>query len=679
LERQAEVEGSSASLQRKVDRLSKQLEELLLKTSPPEPPVKDESEARRQLEERIRKLCETWEGNLAAAMAGLADAQGRLATWEAQAASCDMPALRELELKAKAMEQKVLVQRKRIDGIEERAASKRRKSVTIMERNSLDAEKILAIQAKVQQLPPPDPRRMALLRLEREMQDLRAKEERLRRRMFKPLNRVRAIRNELRSLYKKLKWEWDLSDSEDDVEDKPYWARRKMATTGLTPFDASLFLFAETPHRKKKLDKLSSKKRAQREKTLMSQLVARRTMYSATDNGGRSNISSLGPSDMVQESEEFGPFADSEAALDRALKNVQRQLIVPRDQSQLPKWVHDTAEVEWRCTHMVRLQEIRASLEKQIQQCAACFVDLLPEDGGVGGARQRLVDLLEQLQTIPADPSAWGDSEVEQKFKDICNFLQEAIRDVIAKSDQVDPIFVGLQHSVRFGELRSQLASVTGSQLQMQAELQQVPYNMWLQSGGLFPDTRSGTRAEASRSPSPEAMSSHARTSKQSSRGKAPSPLQASDELVLGTRVRSKQQHAAKRPDMVDFGFRPGGGGEQSLEGWSLFKVSKSEASTDSVPSRGGRLDSSANDPKVARYQKMAADCNFHDYMSLLHHNGLGEGQRSASTPDLLLEKNRRCPSLPQLIKASPQKGSKASLASTHSHQGSQLRKLRLA
>lgn len=296
--------------------------------------------------------------------------------------------------------------------------------------------------------------------------------------------------------------------------------------------------------------------------------------------------------------------------------------------------------------------------------------------------RPRLVELLEQLQAIPTDPSAWEDHDIEKKFEDTCSFLQRGILEVIEQSDEVNCIYMGLQHSVRFGELRNQLASVRDSQLEMQAELRKVPYNTWVQSGFRLPSSQDAHTSETSRSFDPEQVSDVKRSPSAQCIGqsrRSNSRSNTPNELILGMGARSKQQQSLKRPDMFDFGFRPYGGGEESVESWSLFKVSKSEVSTDSIHSRGIRSDASTNDPKVARYHRIAADCGFHEYVSKLQHHGMADGQRSASTPDLLMEKNKRCPSLPQLVKTSSQKGCTKQLTGTQGHRGNHLRKLRLA
>merc|ERR1719460_3588306 len=96
----------------------------------------------------------------------------------------------------------------------------------------------------------------------------------------------------------------------------------------------------------------------------------------------------------------------------------------------------------------------------------------------------------------------------------------------------------------------------------------------------------------------------------------------------------------------VDFGFRPDGAGEDSLENWSLFKVSKASTVTsgfgDSVSTGLGLTTSSGfigdkmrkTETKVRRH-RAAVDCDFHEYMSQARQ--MSEGSwHSASAPSLL-------------------------------------------
>merc|ERR1719378_933542 len=66
-----------------------------------------------------------------------------------------------------------------------------------------------------------------------------------------------------------------------------------------------------------------------------------------------------------------------------------------------------------------------------------------------------------------------------------------------------------------------------------------------------------------------------------------PSAEELSDSLKLPPRLLAQtmpllgaRQPKKEAPKKVDFGFRPDGAGEDSLENWSLFKVSKASTAT---------------------------------------------------------------------------------------------------
>merc|ERR1712137_558598 len=141
------------------------------------------------------------------------------------------------------------------------------------------------------------------------------------------------------------------------------------------------------------------------------------------------------------------------------------------------------------------------------------------------------------------------------------------------------------------------------------------------------------------------------------------------------TKPKSQQRRkgtaeAASRPD-VDLGFRPDGGGEDSLENWSLFKVSKSTemTSTQMGASLGFSMNSSSSSFAKDRDRQMSATetrwksfqsgQNFQTYMVQMQ-NGQGAKDMSKSTSAPNLEKlaHKKGPGLPQLIKKKNTPGS---------------------
>merc|ERR1719375_1887699 len=142
-----------------------------------------------------------------------------------------------------------------------------------------------------------------------------------------------------------------------------------------------------------------------------------------------------------------------------------------------------------------------------------------------------------------------------------------------------------------------------------------------------------------------------------------PSAEELSDSLKLPPRLLAQTMPllGARQPKKdgrkkVDFGFRPDGAGEDSLENWSLFKVSKASTSLsgfgDSVSTGLGLTTSSGfigdkmrkTESKV-RLKRAAVDCDFHEYMSQARQMAEADW-RSASMPSLL-EPERKRKSLP--------------------------------
>lgn len=104
----------------------------------------------------------------------------------------------------------------------------------------------------------------------------------------------------------------------------------------------------------------------------------------------------------------------------------------------------------------------------------------------------------------------------------------------------------------------------------------------------------------------------------------------------------------------VDFGFRPDGVGEESLESWSLFKVSKGSEMSTTMPSAGHQTWSSSSSRAIAQSKATrraaAGDLDFKQYVNHVQQNPAQDMWRSASVPSLLEAQARRCPSLPSLV-----------------------------
>merc|ERR1712096_233920 len=108
----------------------------------------------------------------------------------------------------------------------------------------------------------------------------------------------------------------------------------------------------------------------------------------------------------------------------------------------------------------------------------------------------------------------------------------------------------------------------------------------------------------------------------------------------------------------MGFGFRPDGVGEESLENWALFKVSKGAGARGDTGTRGGDGTSTALGffrdkarltESKARHHRAAADRDFTEYMNQTR-QGEEAMWRSSSTPALSQTAKKKWPSLPQLV-----------------------------
>ncbi|CAJ1350547.1 unnamed protein product [Effrenium voratum] len=113
----------------------------------------------------------------------------------------------------------------------------------------------------------------------------------------------------------------------------------------------------------------------------------------------------------------------------------------------------------------------------------------------------------------------------------------------------------------------------------------------------------------------------------QSRRSSLDSP---SERLPARRRAQNRTTAGGTRPE-VDFGFRPDGAGEESVESWSLFKVNKAPPEPDRTQKKG-----------LVRNPRNA-DTNFGEYMSQLQQSSQ-EMWHSTSAPEL--PKNRVLPDL---------------------------------
>jgi len=333
----------------------------------------DSAKQQRLAEERNRQIEEAFQKKLAEQARKLADEnaelemlQQQLGEWQRRVATCDDAKLQQLREEAGVIGMKTRAVQRQCDGTEAASEQLRRTQEEMearMEKDRLTMEKL---QHDLDRLPPPDPRTFDRLRLQRELKKLMRVETELKKKLQGPLERIRAIRYQLRLLYKKLGWEWDLSDSDDDdIEDKPYWERRKLASTGLAKFNESQFLFAETEKQARRKKKKESKAKSQQAATLM------RTITSKSLVGKTDASASVSPFQQDWGTTTSNPEGTSENARSPGL---------PRDSSlpQLASRSHRELSAAERTTvrrnRSAQVRELHAAQRDRLQHCASSLM-----------------------------------------------------------------------------------------------------------------------------------------------------------------------------------------------------------------------------------------------------------------------------------------------------------------
>lgn len=529
-------------------------------------------------------------------------------------------------------------------------------------------------------------------RLQREIKELEAEAKKIKLAMGGPNNRIKAMRAQLRELYKKLGWDWDLSDSEDegDGEEQSYWRRRKIAVDGFLPFDQTSFLFGEKDYHHRRTKRLTKTVQASQTSVLIECMKAKRQGVGGETIGDGVTRSR----DLELGEQEPGPvvFGNDEPSRD-PVDPVEHAISMARDRLsslpgareallETPCWRRDLEERDtWsRQVDLDRLVQLRESFEIQIQQCIECFADLLPASGALGDLRAQLSESLAKLRHLPEEHQDWQSQELEQELQDTREALQGMIGEAISSGDQVHPISAAMMHSVRFSDLRNLLANVLESEHKLRVALK-FHHGDRRDRGRLSPPAvdSQGMSAFDSQAPSPvtaaTSSDSSPRLRGQSAPGDAPlaphgrglpSAEELSESLKLPPRLLAQtlgvfggRQPKKEARRKVDFGFRPDGAGEDSLENWSLFKVSKANTSAgfgDSVSTGMGLTTSSGfigdnmrkTETKVRR-QRAAVDCDFHEYMAQSQQSS--DPWQTASAPSLLDKtKKKCCPALPKLI-----------------------------
>ncbi|CAK0883230.1 unnamed protein product [Prorocentrum cordatum] len=542
------------------------------------------------------------------------------------------------------LQRKVRVHEIRIDKLWEKRQTLREELSEYDARLEEKAQAVTAAEEKLASYArPPDDRALRLQKMKRTLAKVQKSQEKARESMVKPIQAVRAIRYQLRGLHRKLGLDWDFSDSDGDDESKlkPYWERRKLASGGLAPFDPHLFLAAEEAYFQRRCQARESTFRDNTQSLALTQLEAKRRLtlgaslevqqqLAEQHSLSQDALSSTegGPSQRLSR----GPFADDhdEDSVMRAMGNMRR-LLLPRD-SEVTAWAEapDQSPLEF-----ARLQ---AELRAHLQSCAVILSDLLPPDAKFGRPRMELARMLEGMQSLPEDPT-------EPEEREACRCLADAAGCLwgLFWEASAGPEPVALPPSPEVDELRLMLewASCDVDALK-------------LATGA----TVGALRREAS--PGPGAVSPPAPPPRSPPRA----PHQPLESLLRGAGLsHSRRGGRHKGPQGADFGFRPDGGAEESLEKWSLFKVSKNPSPTRDGAGAAGRPEPGRDaagrakeDPKAQRYLQLAGNSDFRDYVSGLA--AKDEWKRATRAQPLPPKAKKGGPSksnsLPQLVRKAP-------------------------
>jgi hypothetical protein len=698
--RQREVDEWERRQKKAISDIQKQMEslqELLKKPRFEEPPEADDSGAVAAAREQM--FAEK-EASIKAYMLEVRRLRALLEEWRAKvAAECDMEAMTQLREEIAEWKRKRHLWNGRTDKYDEMASEIDSRNRALEDKIRRNKELQDSLRDQLAQCGGINPDSLKMKRLQRRMAELDREAKKIKAAMAGPTNRIKAMRAQLRELYKKLGWEWDLSDSEDEGdEDKPYWQRRKLAVNGFLPFNQQEFLYVEKDFHKRRINRAQKTREIVKSREIVTQMKAKRQEF-----GGSSTARSLitGP-----EEEEAGPtiFGKDEPSTEpvdpvqRAIASyAERMSSLPGKRAELLgessaegrlesscwRQARHAEEQESKQIELGRLLQLRESFEVQIQQCVECFVDLLPPSGSLGHLRSRLSSTLSKLRCLPEDPTAWQAQDLEREIQDTCETLQAMIEEAISYGDQVHPISAAMIHSVRFSDLRVLLSEVLQIErkvretiraprgVRQRRDTSQYEYSPPLTPSGqpgFFPSASSSPRFRGQSAPGGSDLDGSdlggdfsGLTLNANSRGFL-SPDDLSDSLKLPPRLggRKLRKESCKK---VDFGFRPDGTGEDSVENWSLFKVSKASTATsgfgESVSTGFGLTTSSGfigdkmrrTETKLRRH-KFEADCHFHEYMSNTQQGDEASwrvGSAPVSSPVNKVKK-KTCPPLPKLV-----------------------------
>jgi hypothetical protein len=682
-ERYMEISNLERKQRLDIDSINKKMKEMQNVLKAPgfeEPEPEDDKEEVKQAQQ---KMFEKKEGNLKEYMAACRKKRAVLEEYRDRVANeCDEEVITKLQEELKEWKRRIRMVNMRTDACDTQKQETEDRIAKLRETIDAERAKCDELRAKLGVLPPPNPATLQKQRLLRQIGKLNAEARKLGKTIQGPMERIQAMRAQLRVLYQKLGWEWDLSDSEDDddMEEKPYWMRRKIAANGFLPFDSRSFLLSEQDYHRRRRLRLQKKGQKEQKKSIVAQMVARRVTVLGLSPPETPHAPTF---DCVQEVEEETSVPKSAETRKSTRRTLRKSTSVASDpvydaitaaratlsgsrEVQTPCWLVAQREEERqrRRIELDRLVQLRETFEIQLQQCVECCIDFLPQSGHLGELRSRLWHSLALLRQLPENSDVMSQQDVQQVLATLQGLMEEAIY----SGEHVRPISAVMAHSVRFKELRSLLDEVLQNEQEMRDALEALAKrSLVTDSFESSMEDPNGIRRQTAPGGSSGDFGVDA--------GSMSTSEQLSESLRLPPRLLAQtsapflgQQPKKHRRKKVDFGFRPDGAGEDSVENWSLFKVSKGAFSSASsgfgdTVSTGIGLTSSSGFPsdKVRRtetkirHHRASFDCDFHEYMAQTRDNAQGNWQ-TASAPSLLpsvktgQEKKKKWPSLPKLI-----------------------------
>lgn len=677
----------------------------------------DESAFWARVAQLIKELFDEWAAKIRQAMEEFSRAKKNADDWEGKYKAFDKSGeLSALKAEVAALEASVAKCQSMLAKLIEKAdAARRTRDEKLRQLADLKGEAD-DLAGKIGDLPPPSPRSMKYQELQEQLKKLEGLYERLKDKLKNPGQRVKSIRYQLKKLFEQYSWEWEYSDSEgEDDNEQPYWVRRKLAAEGMAKFNPNHFIYAERTFHKRRLKTKEKKHQEKQESAIFGQMVARRHLHSEHVATLMQKEAGKRPAGSTDRDLMVAPFATDCGELkavdpvERAMESFQSYLASRSIVDTKLSSVHTSSDamvIQGHCAKLIRLHHARASCLHELRQAAQGLPGLLPEDGALADPKVAYeMDMLDDMDDIDAE------------IQGVCSSIQDAIGKVIRCSDKVGPIATTLQHSMKLSELQSRftnlcaerqaaladlrevagedvfqscstrLPSMQGSLLELDRELS-ISFQEASMSSSPCPRTSptsrgGGTVAPLGRHGGPPSLLPPPRSSARCTDPLLGSPTAAASggrnvlsPCVLGSAAgapsRARTAKGTKEEkEVIDFGFRPDGVGEEPLENWSLFKVSKGDRGAgqgqgqgggggggDGGTSPGGNARCVANDkvPKLSAsklQQRLAAHCDFREYVSQ-QKESLKEMWQSASAPDLAI---KRGPSLPQLVQGEKKSG----------------------